>query len=1124
MGDSLVTEENGGLVEDRTRSKHVIQNSQRNRHHRGGRIRRKTDSEHDVGSGFDGMHDVARLSFEATISSGLKPGILTLPAEKKKYGGNRSQYLRARDFVLSKWYTDMTVYLTKSACLDSYPNNSSEEEREFVAEVYDFLHQNGCINFGILKNDPIIPIPISEFPDFENDMMIQPDPSDEAVEGALYSILRTVNMDETSEKMVRNMLAEHFGVSMKPRKELIKKLVVSYLDNGGPPPEYKKLTRKGKVVVVGGGPAGLTAALHLRRHGYQVTVLEARDRVGGRINSLQKQGFLAPIDLGASIITGTQPDPRKGLRADPSSLLCKQLGLKLHELKSDILPIYDVEQSSLVDTEIDSIVERIRDELMDRAAAYLEDMPIEEQDGASFGVLLERAREKWKEETVTKIGQRASRIPNVDSMRVSISLDIDNLGRVQVGISLLTSSDMSSDDEFPPELFPQDLNESHSRLLGWHWANLEYGCSAPLKALSAAHWNQDEEYGGFGGPHSFVVGGYDQAFKYIANMLDVKLNEQVSEIVVDDSVSKNSVTVHCSSGIQAHCDAVIVTVPLGVLKQRIIKFSPDLPQWKNEAIDRLGFGKLDKVFLQFDQVFWDDSVDFFGAARGMTEETRGCCFMFWNIHRFSGTPILAALVSGKAAHVNEAVSEAELKTSAMETLRMVFKGTDVPDPLSYHVTRWSSDPYAGGSYSFVAVNSSGKDYDLLARPVGRKILFAGEHTCRDHPDTVGGAMLTGLREASRILDISSEPLNRDEQILHRIQNKRKTSEDREVDIEYQARQAMGIDIARMEEEKMSRNAKRTAAKDMWRGLLAAENNDVSIVLASLQAAEKSPLQQTVVQCLSEASTLALKNVFEDEECVTMLLDWLEEASLVQMMSHLVLLLLKAFSAVEWDNVNSNTAKNRLLLLSQRIGMQHVDPDVKLAGKRVIQKVNNVEINDEEDYIISPVLKKHKPVISDKVVEIDQSIQDKLVKEEAELKALMEEAERLRAEAEAHATDATTLNDQTPNFSTFEEYRDSLRMNRKKPKAKIAPVNSTSGQDVLKKKVDGCIAEMLKPHYDSRVISKDSYKLILKKASDKIMSKTTSKEYDDWKRFIRTRKANIEKLVAGYVAAYASRRK
>ena len=51
-----------------------------------------------------------------------------------------------------------------------------------------------------------------------------------------------------------------------------------------------------------------------------------------------------------------------------------------------------------------------------------------------------------------------------------------------------------------------------------------------------------------------------------------------------------------------------------------------------------------------------------------------------------------------------------------------------------------------GSYSYVAVGSSAKTYDALAAPVRRRLLWAGEHTCKEHPDTVGGAMLTGMRE------------------------------------------------------------------------------------------------------------------------------------------------------------------------------------------------------------------------------------------------------------------------------------------------------------------------------------------------------------------------------------------
>ena len=97
-------------------------------------------------------------------------------------------------------------------------------------------------------------------------------------------------------------------------------------------------------------------------------------------------------------------------------------------------------------------------------------------------------------------------------------------------------------------------------------------------------------------------------------------------------------------------------------------------------------------------------------------------------------------------------------SNAVTVLRKIFGDEAVPEPVHAHVTRWREDAFAKGSYSYIAVDASGDDYDTLARPVkvdgqaAERLFFAGEHTIRDYPATVHGAFLSGLREAGRIRD------------------------------------------------------------------------------------------------------------------------------------------------------------------------------------------------------------------------------------------------------------------------------------------------------------------------------------------------------------------------------------
>lgn len=285
-----------------------------------------------------------------------------------------------------------------------------------------------------------------------------------------------------------------------------------------------------------------------------------------------------------------------------------------------------------------------------------------------------------------------------------------------------------------------------------------------------------------------IKGGYSTVVDSLGKGLDVHFNHVVTEVAynINSDLSiqqKNKVEVCTSNGSDFIEDAVLITVPLGYLKANTIKFSPALPDWKESSINRLGIGVLNKVVLEFPEVFWDDTVDYFGAT---LEETgsRGQCFMFWNVKKTVGAPVLIALMVGKSAIDGQAMSRLDQVNQATKVLRRLFGDVSLPDPLASVVTNWGIDPFSKGAYSYVAVGASGIDYDILGKlvenclffageatckehpdtvggidydimgkPVENCLFFAGEATCKEHPDTVGGAMVSGLREAVRIIDI-----------------------------------------------------------------------------------------------------------------------------------------------------------------------------------------------------------------------------------------------------------------------------------------------------------------------------------------------------------------------------------
>jgi monoamine oxidase len=68
-------------------------------------------------------------------------------------------------------------------------------------------------------------------------------------------------------------------------------------------------------LIVGAGAAGLSCAAELARAGLQVTILEGRNRIGGRIFTQHVPGVAAPIELGAEFVHGRAPEIFKPMKA-----------------------------------------------------------------------------------------------------------------------------------------------------------------------------------------------------------------------------------------------------------------------------------------------------------------------------------------------------------------------------------------------------------------------------------------------------------------------------------------------------------------------------------------------------------------------------------------------------------------------------------------------------------------------------------------------------------------------------------------------------------------------------------------------------------------------------------------
>jgi polyamine oxidase len=330
------------------------------------------------------------------------------------------------------------------------------------------------------------------------------------------------------------------------------------------------------IVIIGAGAAGLGAARSLAEAGYAVTIVEGRDRIGGRVHSDMSLG--ASLEIGAGWIHGAD--------GNPLTELAEQFNVERF--------VTDEDESVLYDTD----GEEVDDDLLESMEDLLQQLDFD--GAATVGDVIETA--------IAKLDDNEARIARYVAGSV-----------------------------------------------------VEHEVAADIGQLSPESLVEGEE---FGGDETVMPNGYINLLAPLAEGIDVQLERIVTSIGHSDK----GVEIQFDDDSVVFADRVLVTVPLGVLKAGVITFEPELPGDKLAAIGRLGMGVLDRVILEFDEVFWDEDVELIGYVG----DEPGLFIEWDNWARVVGKPIIVGFNAGSVAERIEALPDNEVIALAVRALTNIY--------------------------------------------------------------------------------------------------------------------------------------------------------------------------------------------------------------------------------------------------------------------------------------------------------------------------------------------------------------------------------------------------------------------------------------------------------------------
>lgn len=496
------------------------------------------------------------------------------------------------------------------------------------------------------------------------------------------------------------------SVSVKPdvnRREFLRRsalasaaLLISPLKTVASPIDFRSVPARGprKIVVIGAGLAGLSAAYELIQAGHEVTILEARMRPGGRVFTMRE-----PF--------------ADGLYAEAGAMQV----FDSHQWTMKYIKLFGLELDSIKPSGLTSIV-------------YIGGKRIAITPGKEVSWPIALSAEERK---LARLGQRglweAYVVPALSEVR-----DAEERGQLP---GALRKYDQITFSEFLRGRGASPAAVSLLRL------GLPAGLGDGSDAVSALDllreaWHREQR------KQSFTIrGGTDQLPRSFAT----RLSEQIiygAPVIAIEQDSATAKVVCSQAGLRRTftVDHVVCAVPFSVLRR--IEVAPRFSREKQLAIEQLEYTSVARVYLQTKKKFW--------LAEGLSGSASTDLAIMNVSERSINQPgprgILESYLAGAPARRLTAMRTSERIRTTLRGMETIFP--DLPQYFEGGASKcWDEDEWSRGAYAWFRRGQMSSLLPHIANSEGR-IHFAGEHASTS-PGWMQGALESGNRAAGEII-------------------------------------------------------------------------------------------------------------------------------------------------------------------------------------------------------------------------------------------------------------------------------------------------------------------------------------------------------------------------------------